>query len=124
MLSDYARDKVLDHVLGTTAWTSPTSVWVKLHVGSPSSDGTTGAASNTVRKEITAGAASAGSAATTANLVWASGETADETISHLSLWDAESGGNCLFVDGLSSPVLTAAGFEFSFPSGNLTFTSI
>ena len=124
MLSTYARDAVLDHVLGTSAWTSPASVWVKLHVGDPSSDGTANSASNAVRKQLTAGASSAGSAANSGTISWSADETNDEAVSHISLWDAATGGNCLFVDGLSAPVLTAAGFAFSFPTGNLTISSI
>jgi len=123
MLSDYARDAVIDHVLGTTSFTMPTTVWVRLHVGDPSSDGSTNGASNGTRKQATMGSAVAGTASNSGNISWSASETADERLTAVSIWDAETGGNCLIYGGLASPVVTAAGSAFSFPATNLSVST-
>jgi len=47
--TDYLEAEVLDHVLGTGAWTMPSQVYVKLHIGAPGEDADVNAAANTTR---------------------------------------------------------------------------
>jgi tRNA 2-thiouridine synthesizing protein D len=42
---------------------------------------------------------------------------ADETYSHISLWDAETAGNCWYFDAMVAPVPGTTGGAFVFPIG-------
>ena len=109
--SDYLELKVLDHSLGTSAWTAPTNVYVKLHLGAPGEAATANAAVEATRKIAAFNAASGGSAALTSTLSWVSVSTT-ETYTHFSIWDAVSAGNALYVGALSSPAVMTAGDDF------------
>lgn len=94
-LSDYAEDAVLDHILGTTAYTMPT-VYIALFLGDPGDDGSGTEVSGTgyAREAISFGAASGGSAANDAAVDFAAlGDWGEVT--HWGLFDASSGGNLL-----------------------------
>jgi len=112
--TDYLEAKVVDHVLGTAAFTMPTDVYIKLHIGVPGEDATANAAAETTRKIATWDAASvgAGTAALSATVTWTS-VAASETYSYFSLWDAATVGNPLIVGALDSPVAVTAGGTFN-----------
>ena len=110
-ISNYAELKILEHTTGTTAWTIPTDVYVKLHTGDAGEDGTSNAASEATRKVASWAAASSGSIATDATLEWTN-VAATETYSHWSMWDALTSGNCLWTGALSSSAAVTAGDTF------------
>ena len=121
-LSNYAENELLDHVLGTAAYTAPTNIYVKLHLGDPGEDGTANPAVNTTR--VSTGAMSvavAGSSDNDAAISWTNVSTT-ETYSHISIWDDLTAGNCLFVGALSSNAVMTAGDDFEIPAGSLTIT--
>ena len=49
-MTNFLELEVLDHVLGTAAYTAPTNVYVKLHIGAPGEDATGNPAAETTRK--------------------------------------------------------------------------
>jgi hypothetical protein len=110
-ISNYAENKILDHVTGEAAWTMPTTVYVKLHTGDPGEAATSNAASETTRKAASWAAASSGSIATDATLEWTN-VAATETYTHWSLWDASTSGNALWTGALSSSAAVTAGDTF------------
>lgn len=110
-ISNYAENKILDHV-GGTSWTAPTTVYIKLHTGDPGEDGTSNAATEATRKSASWSAAASGSKATSATLSWTTVSTT-ETYSHWSAWDASSGGNCLWTGALSASAAVTAGDTFN-----------
>jgi hypothetical protein len=118
-ISNYAENKILDHVTGETAWTMPTTVYVKLHTGDPGEAATSNAASETTRKAASWAAASSGSIATDATLEWTN-VAATETITHWSLWDAATSGNALWTGALSSSAAVTAGDTFQITSLTLS----
>ena len=120
--SDYAEVKILDHLLGTTAWTMPSAVYVKLHIGAAGEDGTANAAAETTRKVVTFGGAAAGSAANDSTITWTA-VAASETYSHWSLWDAATVGNCLLNGTLGSSAVMEAGDTYEIAIGDLTVTA-
>lgn len=119
--SNYLEDKINDAVCNHTAL-DVTQVYVKLHIGDPGEDGTANAAGETTRKTASFGASSGGVCTSDADIAWTSVSTA-ETISHISLWDASTGGNCLGSGALTASKVVAIGDTFTIPSGSLTFTS-
>jgi hypothetical protein len=119
--SNYAEGKILDHMLGTTSWTMPSTIYVKLHTGDPSEDGTANAAAETTRKLCAFNAASGGSATNSGAISWTSYPGA-ETITHVSVWDNVSAGNCLGAGSLSASKTMASGDTLTFNSGQLSVT--
>ena len=118
-ISNYAENKILDHVTGEAAWTMPTTVYVKLHTGDPGEAATSNAATETTRKAASWSAASSGSIATDATIEWTNVSTT-ETYSHWSLWDASSGGNALWTGALSTSAAVTAGDTFQITSLTLS----
>lgn len=112
-LSNYAENVVLDYILtGTT--------YVALHTADP---GETGANELTggsyARQTVTFAAASSGSKATNAALTF-SGMPAC-TVTHVCVWSAVSGGNCLVISSALAPSKTfGAGDTATVASGALT----
>jgi hypothetical protein len=96
-----------------------TEVWVKLHIGDPGTAGTSNAAAETTRKQVTFGTAAAtGSIENTAALEWTSVSTT-ETYTWISLWSASTGGTFLGRDDLSTSAGMTAGDTFRIPVGDL-----
>ena len=78
------------------------SVFAKLHTGDPGAAGTANASAVTTRNAVTWSAASGGSM--TLSSLAAYSMTTSETITHISLWDASSGGNFLESAALTAGV--------------------
>jgi hypothetical protein len=116
-ISNYAENKLLDAVGGTSF--AATGAYLKLHTGDPGEDGTGNAATNTSRQTVTFGSASSGSIATTSSATWSNVSTT-ETYTHWSLWDASTGGNCLWTGALSSSAPVTAGDTFQITTLTLT----
>jgi hypothetical protein len=93
-ISNYAELKILEHTTGKTAWTMPTNVYVKLHLGDPG--------------EATA---ASGAIATSSTIEWTNVSTT-ETYTHWSLWDASTAGNALWTGALSASAAVTAGDTF------------
>ena len=118
-ISNYAELKILDHTTGTAAWTMPTNVYVKLHLGDPGEAATDNAAVEDTRKEATFDAASSGAIATSATVEWTEVSTT-ETYTHWSLWDASTSGNAIWSGAFSSSAAVTAGDTFQITSLTLT----
>lgn len=118
-ISNYAENKILDHVTGEASWTMPTTVYVKLHTGDPGEAATSNAATETTRKAASWSAASSGSIATDATIEWTNVSTT-ETYTHWSLWDASTAGNALWTGALSASAAVTAGDTFQITSLTLS----
>jgi len=132
--SDYLEDKLLDHVLRNTAFTSPTTVYVGLFTEGDSAGQNTdlleeGTLTNEVsgfayaRKAATFSAASGGSITTSGNITFdpASGGNWG-TITHIAILDASTAGNVLFYGALTTSKTIEDGDTFQITAGNLTVT--
>ncbi len=92
--------------------------WVKLHTAAPGAAGTSAPATETTRKQVTEAAASGGSKASSADLVWTS-VAGSETFTKLSRWTASTAGTFGFSGTVTAnPVV--AGDTFTIPSGSMT----
>lgn len=93
-------NKILDHLRGGTAWTQPGALYIKLHIGDPGASATA-LPSAVVTRSLAAFLAASGGALnlTGTNPSWSM--TTTETISHISVWDASTGGNFLWSSALS-----------------------
>lgn len=106
-LSDYAENKVVDHILGTgTPWSMPT-VYVSLHTAAPTEDGVT---SNEVtggwyaRQQPATGwnAATTSGATNNGAITWSTITGSGVTVTHVGLYDALTGGNLLWYKAASA----------------------
>lgn len=93
-------NRILDHLRGGSAWTQPGGLYIRLHVGDPGASGTSNGSAVTTRSQATFAAAASGAIALTGTSPsWSM--TGTETISHISVWDASTGGNFLWSATLS-----------------------
>ena len=118
-ISNYAELKILEHATGKTAWTMPTTLYVKLHTGDPGEDGTANAAANTSRQSALWAYAASGSIATSATISWTNVSNT-ETYSHWTLWDNSTAGNCIWTGALSTTASVTAGDTFQITSLTLS----
>ena len=123
--SNYLELKLLDHSLGTTAYTAPSNVYVGLFTSDPTDAGTGTEVSgnNYSRKEATFAAASGGSASTNATITFDAASGGNwGTITHIGIFDASSSGNLLFHGAVTTSKTIEDGDTFQISSGNLTIS--
>ena len=95
--------------------------YVKLHVGAPGAAGTANPAGNTVRQACgTFATPSGGSTSNSAAVNW-TGVSTSETYTHVSLWDASSGGTFIASGSITAGAILA-GQNFQIPAGGMSVT--
>jgi hypothetical protein len=129
-LSDYAENKLVDHLTGKTSFTMPATVYAALctvtitdsMTGSTITEATyTGYA----RKQIAASDmnASSGGVATNANdIVFAACTAGTSTIVGVAICDASTAGNMLFYSDVTSHVVDTSNTPATIPAGSLSVT--
>lgn len=120
----YLADNILDHILGKTSYTMPTT-WIGLSSTTPALDGTgiTEPSGGSYARVPTAGlwnAAAAGVSTNSADIafatatgIWVSGADLTYGVE----WDAATGGNVLAYGALTTPKPVGIGDTFKIPSG-------
>lgn len=117
--SDFAENEIADWLGANGAPGSVTNVYVQLHTGAPGEAGTSNVATETTRNEATFNAASGGVISLSATVSWTN-VAATETISHVSLWDASTAGNCLVTAALTQSQDLSAGGDFDLETFDIT----
>lgn len=108
--AEHGRQQTLNWITGNTA-TPPSALWVQLHVGDPGDLGLNNVAGESTRVQGSWGTTDAtGTAVNISDLDWLS-VAADETITHVSIWDASTGGNCWFRGPLPNPIPITVGSD-------------
>lgn len=121
--TDYGALNTLKWVLAQSPAGPPSSLWIQMHTGDPGKDATANVADETRRIQFIAAAAantgttgiaeaSNGSAARWVTLA------ASEDFSHLSIWDAETGGNPWYKGDLAAIETVLANNDFEFAVGD------
>ena len=102
-----------------------TTAFVKLHTGDPGAAGTSNAAAgSTTRVAVSQTSPSGGSMTITGTLPeWTNGGTS-ETITHISVWDDATAGNCLYTAQLSASKAWASGDTLKLNSLTVAVTPI
>ncbi len=116
-LSEYLANELLDAV-GNNSSFAVSTVYVKLHVGDPSSTGTANAATETTRKAASFGASAGGILTSDAAVTWTN-IAGSQDATFFTAWDAETSGNFLFSGTITANPYTA-GDTFTIASGDLT----
>lgn len=117
-LASGVANAILDALCRSVTWTEPAAFYIKLHLGDPGAAGSSNAAANTTRQAVTFSAASSGAITNSAAVTWTSVPNT-ETYSHISFWDASSGGNFIGSDALDVSRSVTAGDTFEIAIGDL-----
>jgi hypothetical protein len=123
-LTNYLEDKLANHVLKSTAYSPPANVFIALHTADSTEAGniaevTTAAYPSYVRKQVAFGTVSNGMCGNSADLTW-NIDGGGVTFSHVTLWDAATGGNPLFHSELTQPETMSTGNVFRIPASQLS----
>lgn len=110
-LTDTQANAWLNTLRGTAY--SVATPYVKLHTGDPGATGTANASAETLRKLVGFNAPSADAIALTAAVSWTAWSVGNETLTHVSLWDHLSAGNCLWTGILSAGKAMTNGDTFT-----------
>ena len=124
-MSDYLENEILDHILGTGAYTMPATVYVGLSTGSFNDDnsGTELTGNNYARKAITFGAAASGTASTSAAVEFNAATGSWGTVSHFGLFDASTAGNLLIHGALTASKVIETGDILKIAIGDMDITA-
>ena len=124
--SDYLEDKVLDHVLTNTPYTSPTTVYIGLWTADDGLEGGTitseVSGGSYARQSVTFSASSDGQTSNSATVTFPTATANWGTITHVAVMDASTGGNVLFHGGVTTSKTIESGDTFQISSGNLDIT--
>ena len=122
--SNYLEDKVLDHVLRNTSYTSPTTVYVGLFTSDPTDagSGTEVSGGSYARQTLSVTTASGGIVTSSADVTFPQATASWGTISHIGVLDALTSGNLLMHTPLTTAKTIDNGDILKISSGNLTVT--
>lgn len=124
-MSNYLENEILDHILGTGAYTMPSTVYVGLSTGSFGEDnsGTELTGNNYSRVSASFSAASGGTTSNSGALEFAAATGDWGAITHFGIFDASSSGNLLIHGALSASKTIATGDILRFAAGDLDVTA-
>jgi hypothetical protein len=129
-LTTYGQDLALNYLFNTEALTRPTGWFVALHTGDPGADGTanevsTGVDADYVRKTIALGSEANGQVASSSEVAWTvNSASAGYTVTHASIWTAESGGSPLVKSALLATRTLVANDVLTFNIGEIVASAI
>ena len=121
-MSNYLELKVLDHVLGTTAYTMPATVYVGLATNSLGDDnsGTEISAAGYTRKPMTFNAAATGSTTNDSVVEFDPAGANWGSVSHFGIFDAATGGNLLIHGAFQVAKIIDTGDILRISAGDMT----
>lgn len=124
-LSDYLENEILDHILGTGAYTMPATVYVGLSTGSFNDDnsGTELTGNNYAREAISFGAAASGVASNDAAVEFNAATGSWGTVSHFGIFDALTSGNLLIHGALTASKVIETGDILKIAIGDMDITA-
>jgi len=119
--SNYLENALLDHFLGTAAYTMPNPVYCSLHTANPDEDasGTEVSGNGYSRQQMDFDAASGGSAANSADTDFTASGGDWGTITHWAIWDASTVGNMLVYGAFTNSRIIADTETLRIDAGDL-----
>ena len=123
-MSDYLERKLLDHTLGTAAYTHPSQVHLALHTADPTdaAGGAECSGGSYARQTIDFNAAAGAGGAVTNSTAEDFADMPACTVTHIGIWDHASAGDLLYHGSVSTPKTVADGDTISLAIGQLTVT--
>lgn len=123
-MSDYLENEILDHILGTEAFTMPSGSYLALFTAAPSDagGGTELSGNGYARQDVTWGAAASAVAANTSSHTFTASGGDWGTITHWAIFDAATTGNMLLHGALDASKAITDGQSLIFSAGDLDMT--
>ena len=124
-LTNHAEDLLLTWMFTATAATRPTAWYAALHTGDPGEAGSAnevlvGTDADYVRKSITFDDPTSGQSPSLGAATWTvDAGSGGYTVTHLSIWDASTSGNCLIKGALPVSRSLAASQVLTFAIGDI-----
>ena len=125
-MSDYLEDKLLDHILATTAYTAPSNVYLGLSIASmgENAGGTELSGNGYTRVSVAFDAASGGTTDNTAVLDFPACTGSNwGAVAYWSIWDASTGGNMLLHGAFTSAKTIEVNDVLRVAAGDLDITA-
>lgn len=120
-VTNYAEAKILNAVFTNVSF-AVASTFVKLHIGNPGEDCILNAAAHTTRVAAAWNTAVGGGSLNNSGAVTFTPLAANETITHISVWDNLTVGNPLWYGALTTPQVVNSGGTLNFPIASITVT--
>jgi hypothetical protein len=122
--SNYLENKVLDHVLRNTSYTSPTTVYVGLYTSDPTDagSGTEVSGGSYARQSLSVTTASGGIVTSSADVTFPQCTASWGSVGYIGILDALTSGNLLMHTALTTAKTIDTGDILKISSGNLTVT--
>lgn len=118
----YLANKLLDHVLNNTPYTSPTTVYFALFTtATTDAGGGTEAVGGSYARQVVVYSAAATKHSDNTGIVTFTNMPA-ATFTHGAMYDAVSGGNMLLHGALAAPIVTTAGQNLNFAIADIDAT--
>lgn len=123
-MSNYLENKLVDHSLGTTTYTKPTSVYVALYTSDPgeANSGTEVSGSGYARQVCAWNAASSGAATNSSTLTFTASGGNFGTVTYIGIFDASTSGNLLLSGALTTSKTINDGESLVFAGASITIT--
>jgi hypothetical protein len=124
-LTNYAENLVINWLLTNGTPTRPTAWYIALHTADPTEDGSVGEVvvgtdADYVRQAITFGAPTVGQGLNSGSVSWtAASDATTHVVTHGSIWDAATAGNCLLKGPLLASRSRVASSVLTFPIGDI-----
>ena len=126
-LANHAEDLLLKWLLTATTATRPSARYISLHTGDPgearsANELVVGTDADYVRKVVTFAdpVTGSGQSLSSSAVSWTAASGASYyTVTHLAIWDALTGGNCLMKAALLAPRNMTASAVLDFATGEL-----
>ena len=124
-VSDYLELEILDHILGTGAYTMPSNVYVGLANASFNDDasGSELSGNGYTRKVAAFSAASGGTTSNSGAIEFPAATGSWGSVSHFGIFDASSSGNLLIHGAFSAAKTIASGDILRIAAGDLDVTA-
>ena len=122
----YLANKLLDHTLRNTPYTSPTSCFVGLFLNIPTADGITAPIeplTGYIREPVTFGASAAGQILSSSAVLFTANSDWGDVLAY-GYFDSASGGNLLYFKPLLPTRTFLTGDTYLFPIGTLAISEL
>ena len=122
--SDYLELKILEHTLGITAYTQPSTVYLALFTTDPTDAGTGTEVSGGgyVRQSIAWNTPASGATTNSADVTFPQATGNYGTVTHIGIYDNSSGGNLLYHGALSASKSVETNDTFLVEAGDLSIS--
>jgi hypothetical protein len=123
-MSDYLENALLNAVLRNTPYTSPSQVYVALFTSDPTDAGTGTEVSGGgyARQAVTFNAPSNGQVTNASDILFPVATASWGTVTHVGIYDAQTGGNLLFSGALTTSKTISANDQLKIAAGSLSIS--